>query len=103
MIAITEVPDNAGMWGFLAVLVTQVVILLNQRRSSRVAKSTNNSVNNIDKDGGELTMIAQVREHGRMLHSIRRHQDWSVGVLHEVARQAGVTVPPLPKDDEEAA
>lgn len=90
-----------GAWGFLAVLVTQGVIVLGQRRSQKVAKSTNKSVNHIGAD--EPTMINQVREHGRMLHSIKKHQDWSVGVLHEVARQAGVAVPPLPDDDEEAA
>jgi len=103
MIAITEIPDNAGMWGFLAVLVTQGVILINQRRNGRVAKSTNNSVNNVDKEHGESTLIDQVRHHGRMLHRIQRHQDWSVGVLQEVARQSGVTVPALPQDDDKDA
>jgi hypothetical protein len=96
MIAVTEISDNLGLWGFLAVLVTQGVIVLNQRRGAKVNNSTNLSVNHVGEN--EPTLINQVREHGRQLQVIDHRQQWTVEVLQEVARQSGVRVPPLPEN-----
>jgi acyl-coenzyme A thioesterase PaaI-like protein len=99
---------DEGAWIFGGVIVTQLTVVFGMiyqghqaRKAKLIAASTNNAVNHVAE--GEPTMINQVREHGKILQRIQRHQDWSVGVLQEVARQSGVRVPPLPADDEEAA
>jgi hypothetical protein len=102
------VDDGAYILG--GVTLTQLVVVFGivygarqSRTARRVAESTNEAVNNVDKENGEPTLINQVREHGRILRRHSAHHEWSATVLQEVARQAGVNVPPLPEDDEEAA
>ena len=96
-----------GAWIFGGVALTQITVVFgmvyaarNARRARTVAESTNEAVNHVGE--GEPTLINQVREHGRILRRHTRHHEWSAHVLQEVARQAGVTVPPLPKDEEDA-
>lgn len=92
----------------IGTLITQAVVVFgiiyagrNARRARVVAESTNNAVNHVPD--GQPTLIQQVQEHGRILRRHTKHNEWSATVLQEVARQAGVGVPPLPSDDDEEA
>lgn len=101
----------ADAWDVLGETVTQVGILIGialtaryAHRAQKVAQSTNDAVNNVDKDGGELKLIDQVRSHGRQLARHNEYHEWTAGLLSAVAEQVGVDVPPLPEfDDQEAA
>lgn len=97
-----------GAYILVGTVVTQIVVVFgiiyagrNARKARIVAESTNNAVNHVP--AGQPTLIQQVQEHGRILRRHSKHHEWSAEVLQEVARQAGVRVPPLPADDEEEA
>lgn len=105
-VAVFGLDDGAYILGGVA--LTQAVVVFgiiyagrNARAARTIAESTNNAVNHVPE--GSPTLIQQVQEHGRILRRHTRHNEWSATVLQEVARQAGVGVPPLPTDDQEEA
>lgn len=98
---------DQGAYILAGVIITQGVVVFgivyaahNAKKARVVAESTNNAVNHVPE--GTPTLIQQVQEHGRILQKHGAYHEWQTDVLREVARQAGVVVPPLPAvlDDE---
>ena len=97
-----------AMWVFLGVVVTQFVVVFgivyaakNARAARTIAESTNEAVNNVDKEKGEPKLIDQVRSHGRQLKAHNEYHRWTAAALVTIADEIGVKVPPLPEEVEE--
>jgi len=102
------VDDGAYILGGVA--LTQAVVVFgivyagrNARAAREIAESTNEAVNNVDKEAGELKLIDQVRSHGKQLRQHHDYHRWTVSALSTIADEIGVTVPPLPHEESEEA
>lgn len=106
--AVFAIDDGAYILGGVA--LTQAVVVFgiiyagrNARAARTLAESTNDAVNHVDKESGELKLIDQVRQHGRQLRQHHEYHRWTSAALVTIADEIGVTVPPVPDEDEEAA
>lgn len=91
---------SPAAWGFLGLLVTQVVILAGMMLNRRDAKHTRSEVSQINRavnhqPAAAPTLVQRVE---RIERTIAAHRQWEVDAITSIANHVGADIPPEPKD-----